>query len=618
MKKMSKYFSLAIAAIMTLCLCSFGMVLNVGADDTYTITLNRPNNDYSFKNHTFKAYKVFDVVADSDANAFTYTITNDCLGWGDNTHANTSTHSYLIESATYNQSTINSEQMARQFAEALKKTYFSSGTLSGGNASSLKATKACDADYADTTAVLDFGANSGYYLIIDEYADTASVTSLVMLDTAGNQNSGHTGYDSANTKNITINVKSDAPANVDDKQVRVKAESGATAEAFAGYADSETGKTVEFLITAKIPNIDVKNYKKYEYQIIDTIDKCFTVDTNSLKVYTTLNSNALSGEVTVPGAAITAKTPSEVSGKDQYLINLGDIHDKVTFGSSVGSGDLFYTGETIYIYYTATFNGTVGNAAIKYYPHDTTTDGTNEAKIKYNNNPYDDSKYYTSTVYTNSYVWTFGFDFTKVKRADSAATLEGLVGAQFQVQRLGASEDLSTSGSVLRFKKIANGEYAVVKDDETLTTPPTGAVGEIVQTLDVDSDNSNKGKLIVYGFDKEVNYKLVETKAPDGYGLAAPTLFKVNSVTYNSDGSAIASATYKINGDNVVGAGTGADRFGANKTVTDNNAQIWNQSGSELVGTGGMGTTIFYVAGGILMVGAAILLITKLRMRNKD
>ena len=41
---------------------------------------------------------------------------------------------------------------------------------------------------------------------------------------------------------------------------------------------------------------------------------------------------------------------------------------------------------------------------------------------------------------------------------------------------------------------------------------------------------------------------------------------------------------------------------------------ITNYTGSQLPETGGIGTTIFYILGGILVVGAAVLLITKRRM----
>lgn len=45
--------------------------------------------------------------------------------------------------------------------------------------------------------------------------------------------------------------------------------------------------------------------------------------------------------------------------------------------------------------------------------------------------------------------------------------------------------------------------------------------------------------------------------------------------------------------------------------------QVINQTGSLLPSTGGIGTTIFYVIGGILVVGAGILLVTKKRMSKE-
>ena len=45
-------------------------------------------------------------------------------------------------------------------------------------------------------------------------------------------------------------------------------------------------------------------------------------------------------------------------------------------------------------------------------------------------------------------------------------------------------------------------------------------------------------------------------------------------------------------------------------------ADIANKPGPVLPSTGGIGTTIFYVLGGILMVAAIVLLIVKKRMEN--
>ena len=43
-------------------------------------------------------------------------------------------------------------------------------------------------------------------------------------------------------------------------------------------------------------------------------------------------------------------------------------------------------------------------------------------------------------------------------------------------------------------------------------------------------------------------------------------------------------------------------------------ADIENRSGTELPHTGGIGTTIFYILGSVLVIGAAVLLVTKKRM----
>ena len=66
---------------------------------------------------------------------------------------------------------------------------------------------------------------------------------------------------------------------------------------------------------------------------------------------------------------------------------------------------------------------------------------------------------------------------------------------------------------------------------------------------------------------------------------------------------------------------------GANLTTTmegntwaegDGGVQITNKAGTELPSTGGMGTTIFYVLGSALVLGAVVLLVTKKRMSTKD
>ena len=59
---------------------------------------------------------------------------------------------------------------------------------------------------------------------------------------------------------------------------------------------------------------------------------------------------------------------------------------------------------------------------------------------------------------------------------------------------------------------------------------------------------------------------------------------------------------------------TGATTVDGKLTYTTVVAKINNQSGTELPSTGGIGTTIFYIVGGVLMVAAIVLFATKKRM----
>ena len=106
--------------------------------------------------------------------------------------------------------------------------------------------------------------------------------------------------------------------------------------------------------------------------------------------------------------------------------------------------------------------------------------------------------------------------------------------------------------------------------------------------------SGDDGMIAVEGLDADTYY-LEETKAPGGYNkLADPVKVEIShSVT---DEGAHMTHTLKQDATDV------------------EQVEIENKSGFELPSTGGIGTTIFYVLGSILVIGAVVLLIAKKRM----
>ena len=102
-------------------------------------------------------------------------------------------------------------------------------------------------------------------------------------------------------------------------------------------------------------------------------------------------------------------------------------------------------------------------------------------------------------------------------------------------------------------------------------------------------------------------YKLVETTTPAGYNTIDPIEFEVVAEhVIVADNPTLTNLTGN--------AGTGNITFTADKESGLVSTDIVNKSGTVLPETGGIGTTIFYIVGGVLAVAAIVLLITKKRM----
>ena len=130
-------------------------------------------------------------------------------------------------------------------------------------------------------------------------------------------------------------------------------------------------------------------------------------------------------------------------------------------------------------------------------------------------------------------------------------------------------------------------------------------------------------------------YYLKELDAPDGY-IKDTSVHTVNiTATYEeknySETVSDMTVTYKASvlKDYTVTIDGHATKYEFNnegttnidpviKDITTDEDRIKNTKGVELPSTGGIGTTIFYVAGSIMVLAAAILLITKRRMGVND
>lgn len=162
-------------------------------------------------------------------------------------------------------------------------------------------------------------------------------------------------------------------------------------------------------------------------------------------------------------------------------------------------------------------------------------------------------------------------------------------------------------------------ELVVNKKDENGTNPLKGAAFELMKKVTGQTEEWKSvtkyeaGEMTKFEFKglDSGEYKLVEVTAPAGYNKIEDILFKVEA-TYEKDSVDPQLKSIVIK-DSKGGVISGADQSfkvnvnpgkGEGNIVTD----VINKKGTTLPETGGMGTTIFYVVGCILVLGAAIAL----------
>lgn len=353
---------------------------------------------------------------------------------------------------------------------------------------------------------------------------------------------------------------------VGDASVTVKADAPTIEKKIVnGDASNHTsvniGDQVEFELTAKVP--DMANFDTYTFTISDTLSKGLTFDKDSVEV-------KIGNTTLTVGTDCTLTPPTDPKTDNTFKIEF----TKEQLGQNVVHG----TGATIVVTYKATLNS---NAL-------TTDKETNTAKLEYSNNPSSsEDKGTVTTPDVPVYIYDFDIDIDKYDDTDNKAG-----------QTADKSKKLENAEFIL-YKEVTekNGpvKYYYQNDDDTKEVKWTTNRDQATpQTTNAQGEASFKG--IAAG-----SYFLEETKAPDGYNkLKAP---KAVTIT----------AEYDDNGKLTKSSATSTSKHQYIQTV-----EVPNKAGAVLPSTGGIGTTIFYVLGSILALGAAVLLIVKKRMNGQD
>ncbi len=201
----------------------------------------------------------------------------------------------------------------------------------------------------------------------------------------------------------------------------------------------------------------------------------------------------------------------------------------------------------------------------------------------------------------------------------------------------GPSDD---SDTVFTFKLVANKVDGEDKNADGTFEPLTGATfslyvqdtenGKEITDKDGNKINNEKWtKVDTLGDSEKISefkfnglkaglYMLIEDKAPEGgYNPIKPKYYKIEASYTDNDDLNQSVKDLKVFECDVDGkkiADT-TDVIGNNQTIT---LEIKNFTGAVLPETGGIGTTIFYIVGGVLVVGAVVLLITKRRTSVDD
>lgn len=253
---------------------------------------------------------------------------------------------------------------------------------------------------------------------------------------------------------------------------------------------------------------------------------------------------------------VTGTNARDLTKDTDYTVVTSGLDDKCTFHINFTAGKL-KANDVVEVTYSATVaaSAVIGGSGNK-----------NETHLDYGEDKH------TTPSETKTYVWSFAIH--KYTQTGEAQTQ--LAGAKFVVYRINDSKT--------EYAKFTSGKLSGWTENQT-----EASVLESQATADTVVSGLGTG-----------TYYLKETEAPKGYNKLVKDIKIEISANQGSDTTELVSS---IKQDDT--------------SITGTIINVLNNAGTVLPGTGGIGTTIFYLIGGGLMVAAAVLLIAKKRMENK-
>ena len=559
-----------LAILVVLCVVfSCGALAAIAAEPTGSITIQNPgNSNATVAGKTFKVYKIFDATTSGNNTSYSWykdggNIPFYDFFYGANGIVGQNVENGNVQGAVQYLAEKNSGGNNFELSQVAEKLH---DYIVEKNIAYVEKITASDTATSVTVSDLSYG----YYLVYDDTDlsgdGTSAVRSAVMLSNVN--------------KDAVITLKANRPQIL--KQIKKHNEE------YGKGTSVSIGDTVTFKITTVVPSHTL--YTDYTYYVEDVMHDGLVLDVDSIKVYQ--NDIELEGDFTLTTTGLSE-----------------GVDFKVDFTALMNDDDKYEIGDELVIIYDAKVTNAIQAQKAN----------QNTAKLTYSNDPTAPTS--TGSVSDVANVYSYQFVFTKfAEDTHGVLTNVRLAGAEFKLFRVveGQEDQLITFTTIEKnHESIEEGGQATTYTQYVVAEGNTGSIdtltthneGKATISLGHLNMGGHLGDVSIFGL-AEGTYKLVETKAPDGYVIAdKPFEIKIEDQIGELGSVGTLTVTGQYDGE----IGNIVNTNGIAESILTVWAEITNRPGSALPETGGIGTTLFTVLGVILMAGAVAFFISRKR-----